>query len=395
MIKCQTTSCFKIPCSQADPLKPVAVQSHLVVMNLFRHVPLLRQVFSFSHLSIQPGAIPSEFSTIAFLLFPRPDGYSNNSMSAIHPKNLVRRITEGWVSLFALSLVGSPPKYIGLLMINRVFSGLLIVDFHRLSTEIVVIPLFFSNNTWCHAKSFKFSPTSVAIAPDLVPWLHVNSNLPLDSSTRKKFVCPTSSMYSSSAFASIVLKRNPSPLVSETFHLFTWRNEVRAFVSVSAEAWLSVNETQTYNRQRTFKMAYIACFLRLYRDQLVKNSLYLALDGKYFACASLSLSKRERSVVTFDKPEGNLNHAYRGLLLFFGTGSRHWHDTGLIDWNLTSNLPYNVHKLLYVLLRRIEDQLPKVLVENQWNTSTLLLCLLAVGYDWEVWSDEEENWDIH
>lgn len=102
---------------------------------------------------------------------------------------------------------------------------------------------------------------------------------------------------------------------------------MRAFVSVSAEARLSVKETQTYNRQRTFKMAYIACFLRLYRDQLVKNSLYLALDGKYFACASLSLSTRERSVVTFDKPEGNLNHAYSVCYYFLARD----HDIGMIQ----------------------------------------------------------------
>lgn len=70
-------------------------------------------------------------------------------MFVIYFKNLVRRIIEGWVSLFVLSLVGSLLKYIGFLMINCVFLGFLIVDFYWLFIEIVVILLFFFNNIWC------------------------------------------------------------------------------------------------------------------------------------------------------------------------------------------------------------------------------------------------------
>lgn len=179
---------------------------------------------------------------IVFFLFFCFDGYLNNFMFVIYFKNLVRRIIEGWVSLFGLSLVGSLLKYIGFLMINCVFLGFLIVDFYWLFIEIVVILLFFFNNIWCYVKLFKFFFILVVIVLDFVLWLYVNSNFFLDSLICKKFVCFMLFMYSSSVFVSIVLKWNLSFLVFEMFYFFIWRNEVWVFVSVFVEVWLSVNE---------------------------------------------------------------------------------------------------------------------------------------------------------
>ena len=160
-----------LPRSQVSPLKPVVVQSQAVVMNLFRHVPLLRHVLFLSHISVQPGITSSEYSTLVLvILFPCSDEDSRNSVSIMHPMNLFRRRTEGCVTLFAPRLGGKPPKYIGLFTISPFFSRLSTANFGRLSKYIVVLSLFLSTNTLCQAKSFKFSPrVSSAIGPNRDP----------------------------------------------------------------------------------------------------------------------------------------------------------------------------------------------------------------------------------